>query len=80
MEIVKIKAYKFEELKDKALVQALTWLDNFPLDYEDENGNIKWEYFSDIYYEDPQYIYEHCEANGYLFNEYGYTIHNLIEQ
>jgi len=79
MKIVKIKAYKFEELKDKAIVEALAWLDNFPLDYEDENGNIKWEYFSDIYQEDPQYIYEHCEANEYLFNEYGDTIHHLIQ-
>ena len=79
MKIVKIKAYKCEELSDYAVVDALTWLDSSPLDYEDENGNIKWEYFSDIYQEDPQYIYEHCEANEYLFNEYGDTIHHLIQ-
>jgi hypothetical protein len=80
MKTVKIKAYKFEELKDKAIIEALTWLDNFPLDYEDENGNTKWEYFSDIYYQDSEYVAEHCEANEYLFNEYGNIIHHLIEQ
>jgi hypothetical protein len=80
MKIVKIKAYKFEELKDKAIIEALTWLDNFPLDYEDEDGSTKWEYFSDIYYQEPEYIAEHCEANEYLFNEYGNVIHHLIEK
>ncbi|MGD1836926.1 MAG: hypothetical protein ACPKPY_02560 [Nitrososphaeraceae archaeon] len=80
MEIVKIKAYKFEELKDEAIIKALTWLDNFPLDYEDENGNIKWEYFSDIHYNDSEYVAEHCEANEYLFDEYGNIIHHLIQK
>jgi len=80
MKIVKIKAYKFKELKDKAIIEALTWLDNFPLDYEDENGNIKWEYFSDIYHQEPEYIAEHCETNEYLFDKYGNAIHHLIEK
>jgi len=80
MKIVKIKAYKFEELKDTAILEALTWLDDFPLDYEDEDGNTKWEYLSDIYHQEPEYIAEHCEANEYLFDKYGNTIHHLIEK
>ena len=81
MKIVKIKAYKFEELKDSAKYEVLTWLDNFPLDYEDENGDMTYlDYFSDIYDQDPEYIAEHCEANEYLFDEYGNVIHHLIEK
>jgi len=81
MKIVKIKAYKFEELKDSAKYEVLTWLDNFPLDYEDENGDMTYlDYFSDIYDQDPEYIAEHCEVNEYLFDEYGNTIHHLIEK
>ena len=81
MKIVKIKAYKFQELNDKAILNALTWLDSFPLDYEDNDGKIKWEYLSDIYYEspEPEYVAEHCENNQYLFDEYGNTIHQLID-
>ena len=79
MKIVKIKAYKFKELNDKAIVEALTWLDNYPLDYEDNDGKIKWEYFSDIYHKEPEYVPEHCEENKYLFDKYGNTIHHLIE-
>lgn len=80
MKIVKIKAYKFEELKDNAIIEALTWLDGCPIDYEDENGDTKWEYFRDIYYQEPEYIAEHCKANEYLFDKYGNVIHHLIEK
>ena len=80
MKIVKIKAYKFEELKDPAKYEVLTWLDNFPLDYEDENGDTKWEYFSDIYDQGPEYVIEHCEINEYLFDKCGNAIHHLIEK
>ena len=41
---------------------------------------MKLEYFSDIYHEDPEYVAEHCEANEYLFNEFGEPIHQLIEK
>jgi len=80
MKIVKIKAYKFEELKDSAKYEVLTWLDKYPIDYEDEDGNTKCEYFSDIYHQDQEYIAEHCQSNEYLFDEYGNVIHHLIEK
>lgn len=80
MKIVKIKAYKFEELAKHRQFKVAVWLDKWPLDYEDENGDMKLEYFSDIYHEDPEYVAEHCEANEYLFNEFGEPIHQLIEK
>lgn len=75
-----INAYKFEELNDKATFKALVWLNEFPLDYEDDDGTIKWEYFDEMYDQDPDYVIEHCFANEYLFDEYGNAIHHLITQ
>ena len=75
---VTIKAYVFEELMEDATHNALMWLDEMPLDYEDNNGNTKQEYFSEIYDVDVAYVIEHCESNGYLFNKYGNPIHHLI--
>jgi hypothetical protein len=75
---VKIKAYVFEELMVQATRNALSWLDRTPLDYEDNDGNIKEQYFSEIYDLDVAYIIEHCESNGYLFDRYGNPIHHLI--
>ena len=75
---VTIGAYKFEELDNKARFKVLIWLDEWPLDYEDENGETEWEYFTEIYNQDPDYVIEHCEANEYLFDEYGNAIHHLI--
>lgn len=78
MRELKIQAYKFEELNDKATLIALLWLNECPLDYEDELGDITYEYFDEIYEDDPNYVIEHCYANEYLFNKYGEPIHHLI--
>lgn len=75
---VKIEAYKYEDLDHQSQYDALMWLDECPLDYEDENGETKWEYMSDIHYDNPEYVIEHCEANEYLFNKFGEPIHHLI--
>lgn len=75
---VKIKAYVFKELMEEATRNALFWLDELPLDYEDNDGNIKQQYFREIYDVDIDYIIEHCESNGYLFDRYGNPIHHLI--
>jgi hypothetical protein len=80
MKIVKIKAYKFEELDKHRQFKVAVWLDEWPINYEDDNGNTKWEYFSDIYHEEPEYVAEHCEANEYLFNKFGEPIHHLIKE
>lgn len=73
--IVKIKAYKYEELDRYSKWNVLAWLDEFPLDYEDDEGNTHLEYFSDM---DTKDVIEHCEANEYLFSKSGKPIHNLI--
>jgi hypothetical protein len=80
MKTVKIEAYKFEELAKHRQFKVAVWLDECPIDYEDENGNTKWEYFSDIYHQEPEYVAEHCEANEYLFNKFGEPIHHLIKE
>ena len=74
---VTIKAYKYEDLDHQSQWEALVWLDECPLDYEDENGETKWEYFTDM---ETQDVIEHCEANEYLFNKFGEPIHHLIEK
>lgn len=74
---VTIKAYKYEDLDHQSQWDALVWLDECPLDYEDENGETKWEYFTEM---ETQDVIEHCEANEYLFNRFGEPIHHLIEK
>ena len=74
---VTIEAYKYEDLDQISQFEVLTWLDEFPLDYKDENGETKWEYFTAM---ETQTVIEHCEANGYLFNKFGEPIHHLIKK
>ena len=75
--IVKIRAYRYRELDEHRQFKVAVWLDEWPIDYEDEDGKTHWEYFTDMTKED---ISEHCEANGYLFNKFGEPIHHLIEK
>ena len=78
MKQIKINAYEYKELEEKSKRNVKNWLDEFPFDYEDEDkkGNIikKWDYPSG--WKDLD-IQEHCEANEYLFNKFGKTVHHL---
>jgi hypothetical protein len=80
MKTIKINAYEYNELNDKAKFQAKLWLDEIPLDYDtgeiDENGKpiIKNEYLGD--WSDKE-INEHCELNNYLFDKWGNCVHHL---
>ena len=78
MKQIKVNAYEFNELNQKAKNEVIYWLDQDPIDYEteDDEGDIikEYQYFSDM--EDIDII-EHCEANEYLFNKYGECIHHL---
>jgi len=80
MKLVKIKAYKFKELSEKAQHVVSCNLDNFPFDYEVETSDgeyiTKYEYFSDWSKDDQ---IEFCNLNEYLFNKNGEMIHHLIE-
>ena len=74
---VTIKAYKYEDLDHESQFEVLAWLDECPIYCENEEGNIYWQYFTDM---ETQDVIEHCEANQYLFNKFGKPIHNLIEE
>lgn len=76
MKMVSIMAFNFNELNDKAKYTALYWLDDFPIDYEDEDGKVWIEYASD--WDEPT-INEFCRMNDYLFDKNGTPIHHLIE-
>ena len=78
MKTVSIQAYDFQDLSEKAKNNVLYWLDEFPLEYENEDGSFAYEYFSDI--TDENYIIEHCEMNNYLFDINGKPIHHLINE
>ena len=77
MKLVKINAYDYQDLTDKAKNNVLYWLDEFPLEYELEDGSMAYEYFSDL--TDENYIIDHCEMNSYVFDINGRPIHHLIE-
>jgi len=76
--IIKIKAYEFQELNNKAKQKFIYEMYDTPFDYEDEdeNGNtiIKYDYFADMDLEDQ---IEFCEMNNYLFDVYGNVIRHL---
>lgn len=38
MKLLKIETYCISELKEKALHNALTWLDEYPIETENEKG------------------------------------------
>jgi hypothetical protein len=71
----KIRAYRFQELGEKAQHKAIQWLDELPLEYEDDDGNIQFQYFYELELED---IKDHCKLNNYLFDFYGNPIHHLL--
>jgi hypothetical protein len=75
MIIVNVNAYTFLELSEKAKQKVLLWLDEFPLEYEDEDGNIQTQYFYEL---EPNDIEDHCSLNGYLFDIHGNAIHDIL--
>ena len=76
---ITIDAYKIYELNGKALIHALHWLDEFPLEYEKEDGTFGYDYYSDIWESDKDYVIEYCVINDYLFDKYGQPIHHLLD-
>tara|TARA_R110002020_G_C16167263_1_gene763824 strand:+ start:877 stop:1155 length:279 start_codon:yes stop_codon:yes gene_type:complete len=82
MKKIKINAYDYLELNDKAKNKVKEWLDEIPFEYEDygeidENGNpvVKNDFASD--WEDSD-IQEHCESNNFLFDKYGECVHHHL--
>jgi hypothetical protein len=64
MRTVNIEIYLFQELSPNAKIGVLCWLDNDPLEYETENGEIKYQSFFDMSETD---VIDHCEINNYEF-------------
>jgi len=80
MKIFKIETYKLDELEEQALNQALAWLDEFPIETENNDGTMYLDYLSDDWfngYKDD--VMEFCEINDYLFAYDGTPIHRFIK-
>ena len=67
MKTVKINLYSFAELnktaKERAINEALNFLDSEPVEYETESGEMKSKYFDHTEEEAEDFI----NANEYLF-------------
>jgi hypothetical protein len=74
MKVLKIRAYDYNELNEAGKTAVRIWLDEAPIEVENDKGEFEFRYFSDM--TDIE-IDEHCQANGYLFTESGRPIHHL---
>ena len=70
-----IDAYQYHELNKTAKRFVLCWLEEYPIEYENEEGRKVVEYYSLA--TDEKLIEEHCNSNGYLFDRYGYPVHHI---
>ena len=72
---MKIRAYEYAELDDKAKNNFIHEMWDMPFEYEDEDekGNIiiKYDYFGEW---DLEEQIDFCESNDYLFDKYGKLI------
>ena len=77
MKTLEINLYKFEELsdeaKEKAIYEAIEFLDSEPIEYENESGEIVYEYFEHDESQAEQFI----DANNYLFFKNGTLAHTV---
>lgn len=70
-----VEVYDYTDLEQKAKYKVINWLDKVPLEYENDEGGISYEYFSDMSEED---VAEHCMMNEYKFDRLGTPIHHLL--
>tara|TARA_R100000995_G_scaffold67950_2_gene36602 strand:+ start:76 stop:342 length:267 start_codon:yes stop_codon:yes gene_type:complete len=81
--LIKIRAYRFEELNDKARENFAHQMYDMPFDSEtgeyDDEGNaiLEYDYFAEWHFEEQ---IEYCEMNEYLFDKYGNLISHLEEK
>ena len=76
MKLKSIMTFDYLELSEKAKMNVDYWLDEDPLEYDNDEGGISMEFISDW---DDADINEHCQINGYIFDKNGKPVHNLIE-
>ena len=81
--IIKIRAYEYAELNDKAKDNFINLMWDMPFESEtgeyDNNGDmiVVYDYFGEWELEEQ---IDHCKANDYLFNKHGKLIGHLEEQ
>ena len=77
MKTLEIKLYSFEELtkeaKQKAIEQAIEFLNSTANEYENENGEIVYEFFEHDESQAEQFI----DVNDYLFFKNGTLAHTV---
>lgn len=78
MKTIKINAYQFDELSNDSKFNVKCWLDEIPIEYEDElpNGELvtRYQYFTEV---DDDFSSETCRMNEYLFTKNGEPVHHL---
>jgi hypothetical protein len=75
--IYQIEGFIFNQLSNKAKQRVIRWIDEYPMEYQNDNGETIYRYFADGSEND---VGEHCEINGYIFNVFGEPIHHVIEK
>jgi hypothetical protein len=76
MKTVSVMAFDYLELTQEAKSNVVNWLDEWPLEYDNGDGTVSYQYFYEL---DDSDIDEHCQLNEYLFDKNGRPIHNLVE-
>ena len=80
--LIKIRAYEYAELNDKAKDNFINSMWDMPFESEtgeyDNDGNmiIEYDYFGEW---DLEEQIDFCESNDYLFNKYGELVGHLEE-
>lgn len=74
MKQIIIDAYEYHELETFAQAEVVSWLDQDPWEFQNDKGEMEFSYFSEM---NDEEIREHCELNGYLFDDEGRPVHHL---
>ena len=69
-----IDAYQYQELNKTAKSFVVCWLEEYPIEYENEEERTVWLGV------DEKIIAEYCNSNGYLFDRYGDPVHHLEKE
>jgi hypothetical protein len=71
-----VTGFDFIELGDKAKNNVRRWLNEDPIEYDDDDGIVQADFVGD--WKDAD-IDEFCRDNQYVFDVTGKPIHNIIE-
>ena len=72
-----VTGFDYIELTDQAQVNARQWLDQEPIEYDNDDGIVCAVFVGE--WKDLD-IQEHCRDNQYIFDRAGKPIHNIIER